>query len=373
MLVRNPLAASSLPSAATRSRCRLSNASSSTRCIVNVPWPWRRWALQRRRRRVVHCSPRQKPAVAQHRNAARTNELVRCAGRAILQPALKHCSDVFARRRPGHAEQRSKIRLLAQRTNAVDVIQRQRIHAARFTHCRSPARSRAPIAHTPRPWPALLFAPRPSWRLGGRPGIPMPGNRETRFPSGSKFLITTVTCLTSTCNGRARRLSSCSARVSARGFCARAAARHANALMRREGHDRATSGMKAVAGYVAAIAVPLFALDLLGVPRAALFVACLAAAMALPAALARVCGFDATDGDTQDRAIGPKRRQRAAAAHEVTYGSSGGECETGTCVRLSQRRLVRLRSACDACAQPVPSCRAFLGPIDPVLRARETR
>ena len=53
------------------------------------------------------------------------------------------------------------------------------------------------------------------------------------------------------------------------------------------------SGMIAVAGYVGALAVPLLTLDYFGVPRVALSVACLVAAIAMPVVLARVCRFDA--------------------------------------------------------------------------------
>ena len=54
----------------------------------------------------------------------------------------------------------------------------------------------------------------------------------------------------------------------------------------------ARSGMKAVVLFVAALAVPLFALELLGVPRVVLFVACVAGVVAVPLVFARVCRFE---------------------------------------------------------------------------------
>jgi hypothetical protein len=51
--------------------------------------------------------------------------------------------------------------------------------------------------------------------------------------------------------------------------------------------------MLAVTGYVAALAVPLFLLDLLGVPPALLLAACLLASVALPLVMARACRFEA--------------------------------------------------------------------------------
>lgn len=54
------------------------------------------------------------------------------------------------------------------------------------------------------------------------------------------------------------------------------------------------SGMNAVVLYVAALAIPLFALDYLGVPRVALLAACVAAVVAIPIVFARICRFEAT-------------------------------------------------------------------------------
>jgi DNA-directed RNA polymerase subunit RPC12/RpoP len=53
------------------------------------------------------------------------------------------------------------------------------------------------------------------------------------------------------------------------------------------------SGMGAVVVYVAVLAIPLFALDYLGVPRVALFAACVAAVVAIPIVFARICRFEA--------------------------------------------------------------------------------
>lgn len=53
------------------------------------------------------------------------------------------------------------------------------------------------------------------------------------------------------------------------------------------------SGMSAVVAYVAVLAIPLVALDYLGVPRVALFAACAAGALAIPIVFARICRFEA--------------------------------------------------------------------------------
>ncbi|MGH8222861.1 MAG: hypothetical protein ACREQZ_07790 [Woeseiaceae bacterium] len=53
------------------------------------------------------------------------------------------------------------------------------------------------------------------------------------------------------------------------------------------------SGMCAVVLYVAALAIPLFALDYLGVPRVALFAVCVAAVIVIPIFFARFCRFEA--------------------------------------------------------------------------------
>lgn len=54
----------------------------------------------------------------------------------------------------------------------------------------------------------------------------------------------------------------------------------------------AHSGMKAMILFVAALSVPLFALEFLGVPRVVLFVACVAGVVAIPLVFARICRFD---------------------------------------------------------------------------------
>ncbi len=58
----------------------------------------------------------------------------------------------------------------------------------------------------------------------------------------------------------------------------------------------ARSGVAAVAAYVAAIALPLFALDALGGPRALLFAGCVVATILIPIVFARFCRFDAWRG-----------------------------------------------------------------------------
>jgi hypothetical protein len=57
------------------------------------------------------------------------------------------------------------------------------------------------------------------------------------------------------------------------------------------------SGMTTVLAYVVALAIPLFALDYLGVSRLALFAACAAAAVAMPLVFARFCRFEPSFGD----------------------------------------------------------------------------
>jgi hypothetical protein len=52
--------------------------------------------------------------------------------------------------------------------------------------------------------------------------------------------------------------------------------------------------MSAVILYAAALAIPLFALDYLGVPGVMLFAACVAAVIAIPIVFARLCRFEAT-------------------------------------------------------------------------------
>jgi DNA-directed RNA polymerase subunit RPC12/RpoP len=53
------------------------------------------------------------------------------------------------------------------------------------------------------------------------------------------------------------------------------------------------SGMRAVLAYVAALALPVFALDYLDVPRIVLFAGCAAGALAIPIVFTRLCRFDA--------------------------------------------------------------------------------
>jgi DNA-directed RNA polymerase subunit RPC12/RpoP len=53
------------------------------------------------------------------------------------------------------------------------------------------------------------------------------------------------------------------------------------------------SGMRAVVLYVAALAIPLYALDYFGATGVVSLAACLGAALAIPVVFARICRFEA--------------------------------------------------------------------------------
>ena len=63
---------------------------------------------------------------------------------------------------------------------------------------------------------------------------------------------------------------------------------------------RPRDGMLAMVAYVGALAIPLFALDYVGVSPVVLFVACVVAVVATPWVLARFCRFETSlDGSRE--------------------------------------------------------------------------